>query len=62
MPSGSTETCENKDFEIKSLGITLHCRSLYYDKDKYEASIDSSKNNGETLFTFTGTFLDEIKR
>lgn len=62
MPKGNTETCEEEDFEIEDLGIILHCRSLYYDKDKYRAALNSSNPTQETLFEFSGTFLDEIKK
>lgn len=62
MPIGTTETCEDEDFEIEELGITLHCRSLYYDNNKYKAALDSTKSSQETPFEFSGTFLDEIKK
>lgn len=62
MPASNTETCEDEDYEIGDLGITLHCRSLYYDNNKYKAALNSSKHSGETMFEFSGTFLDEIKK
>ena len=62
MPTGTTATCEDEDYEIEELGITLHCRSLYYDDDKYQAALISSKNSRESLFEFSGTFLNEIKK
>ena len=61
MPAGSTKTCEDEDYEIMDLGITLHCRSLYYDNDKYLAALNSPKYSREMMFDFSGTFLNEIK-
>ena len=62
MPAGNTETCEKEDYEVGDLGITLHCRSLYYDDNKYKAALNASKYSGKTMFEFSGTFLDEIKK
>lgn len=62
MPKGTTETCEEEDFEVDNLGITLHCRSLYYDNDKYQAALKSPKSSTEPMFDFSGTFLNEIKQ
>ena len=62
MPSGTTETCEDGDYEIENLGITLHCRSLYYDDNKYKMALISPQKNRDTIFEFSGTLLNEIKQ
>ena len=63
MPSGMTEICDSESFELQSLdGISLRCRSLYYDKNKYENWLKSSGKEEDRPFVFSGTFLNDIKR
>lgn len=53
MPTGNTETFENKEIAIPGTQFKLHCHSLYYNKDKFDES---------GRFDFSGTLLEEIKK
>lgn len=61
MPLGTTETYENGPIQTSG-GITLRCRSLYYDNEKYQKWLKSSEKEKESPFVFSGTFLNEIKQ
>lgn len=52
MPEGTTETFDNQELEVPGTDITLRCRTLYYNKEKFEA---------EGKFKFSGSFLNDIK-
>lgn len=54
MPTGSTETFDDKELMVPGTDFILVCRALYYDKEEFE------KNNNN--FKFTGTFLNDIKK
>lgn len=62
MPAGTTETCDTENFETEDLGVTLCCRSLYYDKEIFKHGLTTPKDSRKALFNFTGTFLDDIKK
>lgn len=52
MPEGDTETFDNQELEVPGTDITLRCRTLYYNKEKFET---------EGKFDFSGSFLNDIK-
>ena len=53
MPMGTTETFEDEKIKIPGESpFTLHCHSLYYDKQIFDTT---------SKFVFSGTFLQEIK-
>lgn len=53
MPEGSSKEISSIDIPIPETGITLHCYSLYYDKDMFDACAN---------LKFSGSFLNEIKQ
>lgn len=53
MPEGVSETFDNFSLEVPGSEFILHCRSLYYNKEKFDK---------EHIFEFSGSFLSEIKQ
>ncbi|MCH5178519.1 MAG: hypothetical protein J1F13_02455 [Prevotellaceae bacterium] len=52
MPIGGTETFDKKDLSVMGTDYVLHCRTLYYDKYKFE---------NDNIFEFSGSLLEDIK-
>ena len=53
MPKGTTEEFCDVDILLDELDTTLHCHSLYYDKEVFQ------KNE---TFIFSGTYPNQLRK